>query len=84
MASGITQDVLIAVARKLAWLSNPSLFGAWAFRIADPRSLKASADGQAPRPARQRYRPSRRPSALNRVSPSAYGSASGEAPMQPG
>lgn len=33
-ADDVVQDVLIAVARKIAWLTEPRLFRAWAFRIA--------------------------------------------------
>lgn len=33
-AADIVQDALIAVVQKLAWLSRPELFRAWAFRIA--------------------------------------------------
>jgi RNA polymerase sigma-70 factor (ECF subfamily) len=33
-ADDVLQDVLIAVARKLSWLEEPSLFRAWAYRVA--------------------------------------------------
>jgi RNA polymerase sigma-70 factor, ECF subfamily len=33
-ADDVVQDVLIAIARKVKWLSEPQLFRAWAFRIA--------------------------------------------------
>jgi RNA polymerase sigma-70 factor (ECF subfamily) len=33
-ANDVLQEVLIVVARKLAWLEQPELFRAWAFRIA--------------------------------------------------
>ena len=33
-ADDVLQDVLIAIARRLSWLQEPSLFRAWSFRIA--------------------------------------------------
>jgi RNA polymerase sigma-70 factor (ECF subfamily) len=33
-ADDVVQDVLIAIARKVTWLSEPQFFRAWAFRIA--------------------------------------------------
>jgi RNA polymerase sigma-70 factor (ECF subfamily) len=33
-ADDVTQEVLIAIARKLGWLAEPRVFRAWAFRIA--------------------------------------------------
>jgi RNA polymerase sigma-70 factor (ECF subfamily) len=33
-ADDVVQDVLITVARKLAWLAEPRVFRAWVFRIA--------------------------------------------------
>jgi RNA polymerase sigma-70 factor, ECF subfamily len=34
LADDVVQETLIAIVRKLTWLSDPSLFRAWAFRIA--------------------------------------------------
>jgi RNA polymerase sigma-70 factor (ECF subfamily) len=39
-AEDVLQEVLIAIARKLTWLSEPRLFRAWAFRIASRASFK--------------------------------------------
>lgn len=39
-ADDVLQDVLIVVARKLAWLEDPELFRAWAFRIASRAAFK--------------------------------------------
>jgi RNA polymerase sigma-70 factor (ECF subfamily) len=39
-ADDVLQDVLIVVARKLAWLEEPELFRAWAFRIASRAGFK--------------------------------------------
>ena len=36
----VAQDVLIAVARKLTWLSEPRLFRPWVFRIASRAAFK--------------------------------------------
>jgi RNA polymerase sigma-70 factor, ECF subfamily len=33
-ADDVVQDVLVTIARKLAWLAEPRVFRAWAFRIA--------------------------------------------------
>jgi len=33
-ADDVTQDVLVTIARKLAWLTEPRVFRPWAFRIA--------------------------------------------------
>jgi RNA polymerase sigma-70 factor (ECF subfamily) len=39
-AADIVQDVLIAIARKLAWLTEPRLFRPWAFRIASRAAFR--------------------------------------------
>lgn len=39
-ADDVLQDVLIAVARKLAWLEEPDLLRAWAFRIASRAAFR--------------------------------------------
>ena len=39
-ADDIAQDVLIAVSRKLRWLSEPRLFRAWVFRIASREAFR--------------------------------------------
>ena len=36
----VVQDVLVAIARKLNWLSEPRLFRAWAFRIASRAAFR--------------------------------------------
>ena len=38
-ADDVVQDVLVSVARKLTWLVEPTLFRAWAFRIASRASF---------------------------------------------
>jgi len=37
----VLQDVLITIVRKLVWLRDPSLFRAWAFRIASRAAYRA-------------------------------------------
>jgi len=37
----VLQDVLITIVRKLVWLRDPSLFRAWAFRIASRAAFRA-------------------------------------------
>ena len=39
-ADDVVQDVLMTIARKLAWLSEPRLFRAWAFRIASRAAFR--------------------------------------------
>jgi RNA polymerase sigma-70 factor, ECF subfamily len=39
-ADDIVQDVLVAIARKLAWLSEPRLFRPWAFRVASRAAFR--------------------------------------------
>ena len=39
-AADVVQDVLIAIARKLAWLTEPRLFRPWAFRIASRAAFR--------------------------------------------
>jgi RNA polymerase sigma-70 factor, ECF subfamily len=39
-ADDIVQDVLITVARKVKWLSEPRVFRAWAFRIASRSAFR--------------------------------------------
>jgi RNA polymerase sigma-70 factor (ECF subfamily) len=39
-ADDVLQDVLILVARKLSWLSEPRVFRAWAFRIASRAAFR--------------------------------------------
>jgi RNA polymerase sigma-70 factor, ECF subfamily len=39
-ADDVVQDVLVSVARKLTWLAEPTLFRAWAFRIASRGSFR--------------------------------------------
>ena len=40
LADDIVQETLIAIARKLRWLSEPRLFRAWAFRIASRQAFR--------------------------------------------
>ena len=39
-APDVVQDVLIAIARKLAWLTEPRLFRPWMFRIASRAAFR--------------------------------------------
>ena len=39
-ADDVSQDVLVTVARKLPWLSEPQLFRAWMYRIASRAAFK--------------------------------------------
>lgn len=41
-APDVVQDVLIAIARKLAWLTEPRLFRPWMFRIASRAAFRHS------------------------------------------
>ena len=41
LAEDVVQDTLIAIVRKIAWLSDPSLFRAWAYRIASREAFRA-------------------------------------------
>jgi len=41
LAEDIVQETLISVVRKIAWLSEPSLFKAWAYRIASREAFRA-------------------------------------------
>lgn len=40
MAEDVVQETLIAIVRKIAWLSDPSLFRAWAYRIASREAFR--------------------------------------------
>jgi RNA polymerase sigma-70 factor (ECF subfamily) len=41
LADDVLQDVLIAIVRKLTWLTDASLFRAWAYRIASREAFRA-------------------------------------------
>lgn len=41
LAEDVVQDTLVAIVRKLSWLSDPSLFRAWAYRIASREAFRA-------------------------------------------
>lgn len=41
LAEDVVQETLIAVVRKIRWLTDPSLFRAWAFRIASREAFRA-------------------------------------------
>ncbi len=41
LAEDVVQDVLIAIVRKIAWLSDASLFRPWAYRIASREAFRA-------------------------------------------
>ena len=41
LAEDVVQDALIAVVRKISWLSDPSLFRAWTYRIASREAFRA-------------------------------------------
>ena len=41
LAEDVVQDTLILIVRKLAWLDDPSLFRAWAYRIASREAFRA-------------------------------------------
>lgn len=41
LAEDVVQEALIAIVRKIAWLSDPSLFRAWAYRIASREAFRA-------------------------------------------
>lgn len=40
LTDDVVQETLIAIVRKLTWLSDPSLFRAWAFRIASRNAFR--------------------------------------------
>jgi RNA polymerase sigma-70 factor (ECF subfamily) len=40
LAEDVVQDTLVAIVRKLSWLSDPSLFRAWAYRIASREAFR--------------------------------------------
>jgi RNA polymerase sigma-70 factor (ECF subfamily) len=41
MAEDVVQETLVAIVRKIAWLSDPSLFRPWAYRIASREAFRA-------------------------------------------
>jgi RNA polymerase sigma-70 factor (ECF subfamily) len=41
LAEDVVQDCLVAIVRKIAWLSDPSLFRPWAYRIASRLAFRA-------------------------------------------
>jgi RNA polymerase sigma-70 factor (ECF subfamily) len=41
LTEDVVQETLIAIVRKVAWLSDPSLFRAWAYRIASREAFRA-------------------------------------------
>src|SRR5215213_5185244 len=41
MAEDVVQETLIAIVRKIEWLSDPSLFRPWAYRIASRQAFRA-------------------------------------------
>ena len=41
LAEDVVQDSLMAIVRKIAWLSDPSLFRPWAYRIASRLAFRA-------------------------------------------
>jgi RNA polymerase sigma-70 factor (ECF subfamily) len=41
LADDVVQDTLIAIVRKIGWLSDASLFRAWAYRIASRDAFRA-------------------------------------------
>lgn len=41
MAEDVVQETLITIVRKIAWLSDPSLFRPWAYRIASREAFHA-------------------------------------------
>lgn len=41
LAEDVVQETLIAIVRKIAWLSDASLFRAWAYRIASREAFRA-------------------------------------------
>lgn len=40
LAEDVVQETLIAIVRKIAWLNDPSLFRAWAYRIASREAFR--------------------------------------------
>ena len=40
LAEDVVQDTLIAIVRKIEWLADPSLFRAWAYRIASREAFR--------------------------------------------
>lgn len=41
LAEDVVQEALVAIVRKIAWLSDASLFRAWAYRIASRQAFRA-------------------------------------------
>ena len=41
LAEDVVQDTLIAIVRKISWLTDPSLFRPWAYRIASREAFRA-------------------------------------------
>ncbi|MDQ3283340.1 MAG: sigma-70 family RNA polymerase sigma factor [Acidobacteriota bacterium] len=41
LAQDVVQETLIVIVRKIAWLNDPSLFRAWAYRIASREAFRA-------------------------------------------
>lgn len=41
LADDVVQETLMAIVRKIAWLSDPSLFRPWAYRIASREAFRA-------------------------------------------
>lgn len=41
LAEDVVQETFVAIVRKIAWLSDPSLFRAWAYRIASREAFRA-------------------------------------------
>jgi len=40
LAEDVVQETLVAIVRKIAWLSDPSLFRAWTYRIASREAFR--------------------------------------------
>ena len=41
LAEDVVQDALVSIVRKIAWLTDPSLFRPWAYRIASREAFRA-------------------------------------------
>ena len=41
LAEDVVQETLVLIVRKISWLSDPSLFRAWAYRIASREAFRA-------------------------------------------
>lgn len=41
LAEDVVQETLVIIVRKISWLSDPSLFRAWAYRIASREAFRA-------------------------------------------